>query len=340
MNPLKFLYSKIRLEFHYKFLRRHKFRRKVKKHLLSQYSHDAKIGSNSLKTIIYMADGKILHGGLADRLRGIVSLFKICEDFGWEFRIYFTSPFPLEKYLSPNKYDWRILDSELSYNRIWSLPVYNSCIPDNSQRELKWQRNTLIRQLSPDFKQIHCYNSFFFAEKDFKRIFDILFKPTQILRHQILELKNKVGQEYISISTRFLQLLGDFKETRDIYETLDDIRAEELMKNCLKAIKDIMERIENQGKLVVVTSDSRRFLDYIDGYPMIYSIPGGICHVDSKAEGSEDQLKTFVDFFAIKEAVRSYLVVGQGMYAESNFSKRAAQADGRELIIIDIRERN
>lgn len=89
-----------------------------------------------------------------------------------------------------------------------------------------------------------------------------------------------------------------------------------------------------------MTSDSRRFLDYIDGYPMIYSIPGGICHVDSKAEGSEDQLKTFVDFFAIKEAVRSYLVVGQGMYAESNFSKRAAQADGRELIIIDIRERN
>lgn len=329
-------YNILRSEFYYLYFRKHKFRRKVKKCLKKYYSTEASIGNNSNKMVVYMADGKILHGGLGDRLRGIVSLFKVCEEKAWDFRIFFKSPFPLEKYLLPNLYDWRIKESEMSYNSKCSLPVYNSCIPEDNPRERRWQHKTLIRQLKPQFKQIHCYNSFYFADYDFKRIFNILFKPSSEITSQLTKIKQVVGEEYISISTRFLQLLGDFKETKDIYEVLNDCQAEKLMALCLKTIKEIQSKPENEGKYAIVTSDSRRFLDYVNGNPLIYTIPGSICHIDSKAEGSDEQLKTFVDFYAVKEAVRSYLIVGPGMYKASNFAKRAAQADGREVIISEV----
>ncbi len=330
------IYDKLRTYFYYLYFREHKFRRKAKKLLRKYYSQDASIGNNSKKEVVYMADGKILHGGLGDRLRGMMSLFKVCEEKGWEFRIFFTSPFPLEKYLLPNQYDWRIDESEMSYNSKWSIPVYNACIPEDNVRERKWQHKTLKRQLKPQYKQIHCYNSFYFADYDFKRIFNILFKPTTEIEEHMSKIKEEVGEEYISISTRFLQLLGDFKETKDIYEILDDERAEKLMALCLKAIKEIQEMPENRGRYAIVTSDSQRFLNYINGQPFIYTIPGNICHIDSKAEGSEDQLKTFVDFFAIKDAQRSYLIVGPGMYKASNFAKRAAQADGRDILVKEV----
>lgn len=326
---------RLKLEVDYLFFRRVKFRRKVNRFLRQYYNIHSEEANNRRKMVIYMADGKILHGGLADRLRGIVTLYSVCEKKGWDFRVFFNSPFPLEKYLHPNKYDWRISESEISYNSKCSLPVYNYCIPKDSERERKWQFKTLLSQLSPDFKQIHCYNSFYFVEKDFKRIFDILFQPSDEINNQLTLLMKKVGKEYISISTRFLQLLGDFKETNDCYEILDEERANELMSICLMAIKDIQAQPENMGKFAVVTSDSRKFLDFIKGNSLIYTIPGSICHIDSKAEGNDDQLKTFVDFFAVKGAIRSYLVVGPNMYRYSNFSKRAAQADGREIIVCD-----
>lgn len=332
------LYKTLRLEFYYRFLRNHKFKRKTRKLKKEYYSSEAEVGCNVNKTVIYMADGRILHGGLGDRLRGICTIFSLCKEKGWDFRIYFNSPFPLEKYLLPNLYDWRISDSEMSYNSHWSVPVYNSCIPEDSVRERRWQYDMLERQLKQDYKQIHCYSSFYFAEDDFKSLFNTLFRPSDEIVGQISALKEKVGTEFITVSLRFLQLLGDFKETKDIYETLDDSRAEKLMSLCLQGIRDILSLKENVGKYAVVTSDSVRFLDYIKEEPSVYYIPGNICHLDSMAKGSDDQLKTFVDFFAVKEAERSYLIVGPGMYGASNFSKRAAQADGREVIIWNIDE--
>lgn len=72
---MKRIFERIAREFNYMGFRKWRFRRVVKRHLLQDYSPEAPKASNPEKTVIYMSDGKRRHGGLADRLRGIVSLF-------------------------------------------------------------------------------------------------------------------------------------------------------------------------------------------------------------------------------------------------------------------------
>ena len=51
------------------------------------------------KMLIYMADGKMRHGGISDRLRGAVSVYKLCKKMGLVFKINFVHPFELNDYL-------------------------------------------------------------------------------------------------------------------------------------------------------------------------------------------------------------------------------------------------
>lgn len=45
------------------------------------YSPTAKRATNEDKIVICMFDGKMRHGGLSDRLRGMISVYKLCEKF-------------------------------------------------------------------------------------------------------------------------------------------------------------------------------------------------------------------------------------------------------------------
>ena len=71
-----------------------------------------------------MADGKRMHGGLADRLRGICSLYESARDSGMDFRIFSGSHSGLRTHLIPAGYDWRIADNEISFNSVTSRPVH------------------------------------------------------------------------------------------------------------------------------------------------------------------------------------------------------------------------
>lgn len=65
------------------------------------------------KMLIYMADGKMRHGGISDRLRGAVSVYKLCKKMGLVFKINFVHPFELNDYLVPNMYDWYIYNPQI-----------------------------------------------------------------------------------------------------------------------------------------------------------------------------------------------------------------------------------
>jgi hypothetical protein len=51
------------------------------------------------QTLIFMADGKWMHGGLTDRLRGMTSAYKFAIEHNLDFKIYHTSPFLLQEIL-------------------------------------------------------------------------------------------------------------------------------------------------------------------------------------------------------------------------------------------------
>ena len=72
--------------------------------------------TNKSKMVICMLDGRALHGGLSDRLMGIISTYKVCKLLNLDFRIHFVKPFFLNDYLVPNKIDWKISYEEISYN--------------------------------------------------------------------------------------------------------------------------------------------------------------------------------------------------------------------------------
>jgi len=320
----------INTEISYLFFREYRFRRIVRRHLSHDYTLNAPSAKNTRKMIVYMADGKMHHGGLADRLRGIITLYQYCIEHQYDFRIYFKFPFALEDYLLPNVVDWRIRKEELSFNSKDSCALYMDVRGDSGEREVKFQRKIAEKFLSQPYKQLHVYTRFDYEEKRFGTLFNQLFKPIPLLQQEIDQIRKEIGDNYISVSARFLELLGDFKEPSGKFVQLSEEEREKLILKCIEQIRRLKEQCPGIEK-IVVTADSSRFLKRVEELSYCYVIPGNIAHIETKAKDTEEEfqihLKTFVDFFVIAHAKASYLLVGENMH-HSNFSKRAAQVYG------------
>lgn len=83
---------------------------------LDEYSTYAAIKQLDNKRVICIYDGKIRNGGLADRLRGIVSVYKVCKEVNIDLKINFVHPFKLTDFLIPNKVNWDIKSDDMNYN--------------------------------------------------------------------------------------------------------------------------------------------------------------------------------------------------------------------------------
>lgn len=136
------------------------------------------------KTVVYMADGKILCGGLTDRLRAIVSVYKLCKELNMPFKINFTSSFNLNEYLLPNSYNWYISPDEICYNRkqarlcvVW----YYANRPYDAEHYTFWAK----RFFKEAYKQIHIYTNILPTEKEYSDLFAELFKPSLELKELI-----------------------------------------------------------------------------------------------------------------------------------------------------------
>lgn len=261
------------------------------------------------KKVICIYEGKVVSGGLADRFRGILSVFYVCKKLGIDFSLKYTHPFNLEDYLLPNKYNWHIDENEVVYK----LPKENVLILDSTQDsefQKHCQESWLINRLKQCKGQIHVYtNASFSYEKGYHELFNELFKPSARLASSIEKQKEAIGGNYVSISCRFLDLLGDFNETFGYNVQLTADEKETL----LNRLKQQVEKIHNQNpnSRVLVNSDSTTFLSFIrQQLPYTYIIPGYITHIDNKTAdgGYEYYEKTFVDFFMIAQAEHIYVL--------------------------------
>lgn len=285
-------------------------------------------GNIKSKTLIYMADGKMRHGGISDRLRGIASVYKLCKKYGFNFKIYFVHPFCLDDFLVPNEYDWRVQSDELIYDRVISKPIVRS-----TGLPLRWdlQEARMMTKVSGNKNQYHIYTNACFAENEFSLFFSELFKPSYKLQYYIDENLKMIGGDYISISYRFQQLLGDFKDSPA--KKMDEKEAVNLIERCIGACRNIHENAPKHTK-VLVTSDSTRFLDAVRMLPYVYIIPGIIGHMDYEVT-SETHLKTFLDLFLISKAHKAYNVISKEMY-NGGFSMRGAMIGGIEYEVLKI----
>ncbi|MDE7414542.1 MAG: hypothetical protein K2N05_12255 [Muribaculaceae bacterium] len=274
--------------------------------------------------VVVMLDGAIHHGGLTDRIRGILTVYNECRRLNIPFYIYWDNPFNLKDYLIPSTFDWEISKEEISRSRKNSRAVV---IDDMTDREsLRRLRYALKNRPA----QLHLYTNADSARGNYNQLFNELFRPSPLLENALKKHQESLGPDYISFTSRFLTLLGDFDDWFDVV-----LSEEERVKLIGKVKGEIRRLISLQpdDSRFFITTDSIRFLSSVkDMDSRIHVVDGEIRHIDLNRDESEDVwLKTFVDQMLLMGSRKLYRMRTDRMYA-SGFARFAAEVGGCEFI--------
>lgn len=289
------------------------------------YSIDATKKNVSETTIILMIDGRSIHGGLTDRLRGITTIYQYCKQKGLNFKLNYVYPFKLQDYLAPKSYDWLISEQNISYNTEQTAVV----VLNDYQLDVSLHRFYLGSMICKNQgKQIHLYTNTYFLDKKFSASFDEMFQPTAPLLTAIEKNQKQIGNKFIAMVFRFQQLLGDFKEQG--YKILSDKEQGTLIKKCIGKVKELHDE-RHPNDIILVTSDSGRFLQEITRQlDYVRIIPGKVVHMDHTADAAFDTyMKSFEDMLLLSKADKIYLLQTGDMY-HSGFAKRASMINNKE----------
>ena len=285
------------------------------------------------RAVVFTCNGWSWSGGLADRLKGIVSVYDWCQRHHRKFIINFCEPFHLQDYLVPNEYNW--LPQDIVYNKDCSAPKFCLMEPRTcNKREVKEHQDELLESwmnenLSNMTKQLHVYTNMFRPCVDFSQRFNELFKPCERLQQEIDCHLKEIGGTYISVSFRFTTLLGDFTDCTGT--PLPEDKQKNLIEKSLNVVHEIASHAPIHNK-ILITADSETFLSKAKELQNVYVIPGKVGHIDY--DHSDDvNMKTFLDFFMISKAVKVYLAKGPGMY-NSAFARTASMINNSSFEII------
>ena len=307
------------------FKQRGKWRRKALE-VAPYYTTDAPHATNTRKLIICMYDGRMDHGGIADRLRGVVSSYDVARRMGYDFRIFFDHPFLLEDYLVPATVDWRITKEELCYNPEDAEAMF--CGSNGTFVEPFFQRLWFKKRFREAHKQLHVYTNALLLprSKRYGELFRELFRPSERLEQALARYSEPLKGGYITVSLRFIGLLDDFTERDGKHISAEE--QQQLMDRCVAQIRKLYDRM-GEKKRVLLTSDSTRFLIYAaEQLDFVYYIPGDVVHIDYQDQTPDDiNMKLFVDMLLISRADEAWLLQTDKMY-NSGFPRRAAQITG------------
>lgn len=294
--------------------------------ILRYYLHrDQKKGKTYKPSIVFMADGRMEHGGLFDRLKGAISIYAVSKILKKEFGIHFVAPFLLEKYLAPHKYNWKIDD-----NIVCSYPSSRPIIAYSETRNPRrlFKKRTCQTHFYYGYDIIDYINQKYNCSFEWVSLFNELFAPTAYLKDHVDQIKCKIGPDYYAIHLRFQNLLGDKVETRK-HTLLDEEKKNSMITICTNKIKEIAS--DNPLDWTpVIFSDSMIFIEEIKKkIPEVFIVPGSIQHIDSGKHTTEDEnLKLFADVYLIAGAQKVYSIAGKGLY-ESAFPLYSAKIGNR-----------
>lgn len=310
---------------------------KNKKFIETLYTNETGVSKHP-GFVVCMCDGRFRSGGLGDRIHGILSLYAFCRDNGFPFKVNFCEPFRLKEYLEPNEVDWDIEPEDLCYDLHGTKPMMMACSfkanGGTQQQEADYMYRCLDNVIKKkSSKEYHIYTNMHYACRPdmYSELFHKLFKPTRPLVDAIKWNKEQIGCKYISVTLRFQNLLGDFAEGK--YPTLPSNKQNMLIAKVKVKIEELHARKHPETK-VLVTSDSRRFLDEIDQEDWTYTIPGKLVHMSyTPIHDFETHLKSFVDLFMLADAEKLYLLVTDDMF-HSGFAESAALINNRPYEVI------
>lgn len=299
--------------------------------VLKYYLH--KHGVVKQSSAIFMADGKMAHGGLFDRLKGAISIYALSKLYGKRFGIEFTDPFPLENYLEPNQYDWRLKDGEVFYSFPHSRPVIAYGELFHPKRLMRaWDGQTHFYFGGDILREI---NIKFGTAFNWTQLYEELFRPTAYLRQYVEGVRKEIAANYYCIHFRFLNQLGEKVESRGSKSLCEEERRT-LVSSCLNKIREIVSA-QLVSLQAVLFSDSMVFLDIVrKELPNIFIVSGNVKHIDTVQDTSDDEnLKLFTDVYLMAGAQKVYSIVGKGLYP-SAFPEYSAKIGNRPFERIKI----
>lgn len=181
--------------------------------------------------------------------------------------------------------------------------------------------------------EIHVYSNVTLHEEMYHIFFNDLFKPSKMLADALQYNMEKIGGKYISVTFRFIGILGDFKDT-NVHKELETDEKERYISKCLDVISWLKTKHSNVPK-VLVTSDSPIFLEKVSQLAYVYVIPGTVIHMDSANKNvKQNDLKAFLDMLMISKAECCYSYSYGKMFKGTKFAKTSALIGNRKFIEI------
>jgi hypothetical protein len=311
-----------------------KYRKYLKGWLLTakKLNHLSLSAKPQKPVIIMVFDGKTPHGGWVDRLKGIISFYKISELLDYDFKIDFRHPFDLINFFEPNEINWVPSENDLAFNPRNSMVLY---LTD----EFDAKPVKIIKKASK--KKIFVYSNVDYLPSllvgsseeeirhEWSRCYNELFRPSVTLQQQINNLN--LPEKRISFHLRFTSALNDFKDTNK--GILSSLEQQKLIDDCLTQIQNTLKA---EGDLpAFVFSDSSRFLNAVKEKLPVHIIEGTPLHLDVTDEKyAVAHEKTFIDFLCLASSEKIFLVKGGHMY-NSNYSRYASYVKGAAFSIIE-----
>ena len=282
------------------------------------YTQSGTTEVNAEPMVVTMFDGRVNQGGLCDRLWGIVSTYLYCKDNQLPFKLHFINPFDMADYLVPASVDWQINPAKLSYDNSVAQPMVIKCLGYGREDDL----SNIKRAIARGVKQLHLYTNAHSTRARFHEGFNDLFKPSPVVQKAIDDVIQREGDDYVSISFRFVRLFGDFDDV-DWPVLPDEESREKMIQRGIAAIERV--KALHPGKKVLVTTDSATFLNRARKVDGVFVVEGDIKHVDfSNTDGEQlPHLKTFLDLLLLSRSQHVYLGMNDQVYP-STFSKTAS----------------
>ena len=272
--------------------------------------------------------------GLCDRLNSMVNMYESTLQLDVNYKIAHLYPFDIYNYLRPNEVDWRIREDQIIYDR--RLVQVNDVLMQSYLYH--WLAKKALNVARKKGKlQVHIYGNpchIVLEPEKFSKLFHELFKPCDELQKLIDWNKSQIGGEYISATTRFQNLLGDFYEGEK-YKTLEtEEEKQDYIARCIAQIEEIHKK--HPDKKILVTSDSMRFLNEAKLLPYVYVNPGKLVHLAYTENSDYDlHMKSFVDLYTIADAQKVYFLNTGKMLRKSSFAQTAAMINQREYEMVE-----
>lgn len=281
--------------------------------------------------VVFCVNGWIGHGGWADRLKGAISTFQFCKENNLKFKIWYTFPTDLSKFLTPRTAHFKCSQNDLRFNPFLDKVA---CYTDSLQGV------SLSKKIgNGKFRKAFVYYNLddvvdpYMLSSLFSEMFTINISFSNDLQRKLDEFP----KPWYGVVLRFLGLFGDFMRSQS---SLNGSARK-------KALRYYCEHLEmfckSRGLLekgtIFLFSDSDFFIQQATTHIPIRTLyplsRRKFIHQKMESDDADETMKrTLLDFIALSRMESVFLFVDGKYLWRSGFARYARYVFNRDDVEI------